>query len=213
MPRGAGRGVLKVRAPIARKPRGLSSLHDIQLREFDRGPGGLERRTADPLLSGSPTQSIPPRAGSPGRTAGFLYGPRATGDPNLPAGYGLTNKFGDVVYSTRGSATDQALVLAHERLHSFLSPKLMPLRDLRADLRMAVYKHSDLVRYLEEALAESYAQLKVNGVSELPTGIQFPIANGYVRLDRVLREAAVGTVAVGGVTYGVYLIAEAQESK
>ena len=36
--------------------------------------------------------------------------------------------------------------------------------------------------------------------------------NGYVRLDRVLKEAAVGTVAVGGVTYGVYLIAESQES-
>lgn len=80
-------------------------------------------------------------------------------------------------------------------------------------MRVAAYKHSELVRYLEEALAESYAQLKVNGISGLPTGIQFPIANGYVRLERVLKEAAIGTVAVGGVTYGVYLIAESQEGQ
>jgi len=37
--------------------------------------------------------------------------------------------------------------------------------------------------------------------------------NGYVRLDRVLKEAALGTVAVGTVTYGAYLIAESQERK
>lgn len=29
-----------------------------------------------------------------------------------------------------------------------------------------------------------------------------------VRLDRVIEEAAVGTLAVGGVTYGVYIVTD-----
>lgn len=196
------------------KPGGLSSLRDIQVREFDMGRGGFERRAGEDLLpTGSPTQPPSAMSGRAGRTSGSLYEPGITGDPNLPAGYGATNKYGDVVYSTQGSASDQALALAHERLHSSLSPKLMPLRELRADLRVAAYKHSELVRYLEEALAESYAQLSVNGVAGLPTGIRFPIANGYVQLDRVIKEAAVGTVAVGGVTYGVYVLTDSLENE
>jgi hypothetical protein len=207
--RDAGRvRYIKVRAPIARKPGGLSSLRDIQVREFDLGMGGLERRVDDVLPAGSPTQPTPTVPGAPRRTSELFHEALITGDPNLPAGYGATNKYGDIVYSTQGSANDQALALAHERLHSYLSPKLMPLRGVRADVRMAAYKHSELVRYLEEALAESYAQVKVTGISGLPTGIRFPVANGYVRLDRVVKESAVGTLAVGGLTYGVYVVTE-----
>jgi hypothetical protein len=214
--RGAGRDgrvrYLMVRAPVARKPDGLQSLRDIRVREFEMGTGRLERRAGDGVLTtGSrPILRVP---ASPVHAPGFIYKPRVTADPGLPAGYGATNKYGDIVYSTRGSATDQALALAHERLHSFLSPKLMPLRGLRADLRMTAYQHSQLVRYLEEALAESYAQVKVTGLSGLPTGIRFPIANGYVRLDRVVTEAAVGTLTVGGVAYGVYVAKTSVENE
>lgn len=199
---------LVVRAPIAKDAGGLPSLRDIRVREFDMVTNGLERRAGEGTLARSPTQ-----AGAPGRTSRFLYEPRVTGDPSLPAGYGVTNRFGDILYSTSGTATDQALALAHERLHSFLSPKLMPVRALRADLRMAAYQHSQLVRYLEEALAESYAQITVTGLSGLPAGIRFPIANGYVQLDRVVTEAAVGTLAVGGLTYGVYIVSSSLENE
>jgi hypothetical protein len=74
---------------------------------------------------------------------------------------------------------------------------------------MAAYEKSAFLRYLEEALAESYAQLRVNGIKGLPAGIRFPIANGYVTLRAVTTEAAMGTafgtIVVGGITYLVYL--------
>lgn len=135
------------------------------------------------------------------------YKPTTTGDPALPAGEGWTNKYGDITYSTRGSATDQALVLYHEQVHSFLSPKLKLFRELRADVGMTAYQKSAFLRYLEEALAESYAQMRVNGIKGLPAGIRFPIANGYVTLRAVLTEAAagaaLGTISIGGIVYAV----------
>jgi hypothetical protein len=48
----------------------------------------------------------------------LFYRPTITADPTLPPGFGVTNKFGDITYSTRGSATDQALALRHGQVHS-----------------------------------------------------------------------------------------------
>ena len=70
---------------------------------------------------------------------------------------------------------------------------------------MTAYAKSGLCRYLEEALAESYAQVKVNGVRGLPDGLAFPIRNGYVSLARVATEGAIGTVSYGGVLYVVHV--------
>jgi hypothetical protein len=197
---------LLVRAPIARKAPGLASLRDIKVNEFDLGAPEtriLARNPGTVLAGVRPTTAGAHRP--PGGPVRILYRPSVTGDPSLPAGVGGTNRYGDIVYSTRGSATDQAIALEHERLHSLLSPKLMPLRKFRAALRVGAYEHSQLMKYLEEALAETYAQLRVNGISGLPSAIRFPIANGYVQLDRVLREATMATIAVGGITYGVYV--------
>lgn len=135
------------------------------------------------------------------------YKPTTTGNPRLPPGEGWTNKYGDITYSTRGSPKDRALVLYHEQVHSFLSPKLQLFREFRTDLRMTGYQKSAFLQYLEEALAESYAQMRVNGIKGLPEGIRFPIANGYVTLRAVLTEAAVGagigTITIGGIVYAV----------
>jgi hypothetical protein len=133
-------------------------------------------------------------------------------DPTLPPGTGHTDRFGNITYSSAGSATDQALVLYHEQVHSFLSPRLNVLRNFRADLGMAAYQRSAFLRYLEEALAETYAQLRVYGIRNLPNGLRFPIQNGYVTLRAVVTEAAIGTVLFGGLTYGVYIWAS-QESE
>ncbi len=130
------------------------------------------------------------------------------GDPAMPAGYGETDKYGNVKYSTQGTPKDIALVKNHEKVHQILSPKLKFLREFRADLNMTAYQKSSLCRYLEEAMAESYAQLRVNGIKALPEGIKFPITNGYVQLKSVITEAAIGTVLVGGITYGVYTISD-----
>ncbi len=139
------------------------------------------------------------------------YQSSVEGDPVMEIGHGNTDKYGNVRYSAAGSDTDQALARYHEMVHSYLSPKLIPFREFRADLRMTAYKRSAFLRYFEEALAESYAQMRVNGVKGLPTGIRFPIANGYVTLTAVLKEAAIGTVTVGGMTYYVYLQTSAEQ--
>jgi hypothetical protein len=139
------------------------------------------------------------------------YRPTVVEDPSLPAGQGATNKFGDIRYSPAGSGEDQALALYHEQVHSFLSPKLQFARTLRADVGISGYNNLELLKYLEEALAESYAQLRVNGIKGLPAGIRFPIENGYVTLSGVLQEAAIGaaiyigTIVVGGLAVYVYV--------
>ena len=133
--------------------------------------------------------------------------PTTTGDPTLPAGQGYTDKYGNIEYSTAGSPTDQRLALLHEKVHSFLSPKLKLLRDLRADIGMAAYNRSHLLKYLEEAMAETYAQVRVHGFSGLPTGIKFPVTNGYVSISRLAAEGAIGAIVVAGYTYWIYLIA------
>jgi hypothetical protein len=112
------------------------------------------------------------------------------GDSTLLAGFGETDKFGNVLYSTLGTADDIKLARYHESVHSFLSPKIKLFRELRADIGMTAYDKSSFLRYLEEALAESYAQLRVNGLRGLPTGIKFPIKESYVTIQAVAAEGA-----------------------
>jgi hypothetical protein len=74
-----------------------------------------------------------------------------------------------------------------------------------------------LSKYLEEALAETVAQVGVNGVRAGFTGISFPVTNGYVTLlrkgvsgDRILYPVipelaglVVGGFVLGGDSYEV----------
>lgn len=134
-------------------------------------------------------------------------------DPSLPPGTGSTDKFGNITYSSAGTQTEQALARYHEQVHSFLSPRLKAAREFRADLMMSGYNRSAFLRYLEEALAETYGQLRVHGIRNLPNGIRFPIENGYVTLKAVVTEASIGTVTYGGITYGVYVWVSQESSR
>jgi hypothetical protein len=165
------------------------------------------RRLAKAGAGGKPPGGVGATpAGSAGR--GRLFA-QATKTPTttLPAGEGFTTKYGDVTYSSLGSAKDVALARYHESVHSFLSPKLNVLRTMRANFGQAAYDNSQLVKYIEEALAETFAQVKVNGVKGFLNGIAFPVKYGYVTVGRVVTEAAVATIVVGGTTYGVYYAA------
>jgi hypothetical protein len=137
--------------------------------------------------------------------------PSVKGTPQLPAGEGRTDKFGNVIYSTLGTEDDIALARFHESVHSLLSPKLAFFREFRANMGQAAYEKSSLVQYLEETLAETYAQLRVRGFAGLPTGITFPIREGYVTVSEVVKEGAIATIVVGGITYGVYYAADRME--
>ncbi len=191
------------------------------------GIGGIyEGVTNESMLSGVPlglSEEERWERGTLGtiQTIGTVFGARAAlkrtpfygrtttvGDPTLAPGTGGTDRFGNVRYSTQGSAVDQALVRAHEGVHSTMSPRFALFRNLRAGVRMGGYQRSALLRYAEEALAETYAQWRVNGIRGVPEGLRFPIANGYVTLSRVVTEAAIGTIIYAGILYGVYVIAD-----
>jgi hypothetical protein len=131
-----------------------------------------------------------PRAG--GRTPvpagpvnpGLRYRPTVTGDPALPPGQGATSFWGDIKVSTAGSANDRAVVLLHERVHQVLAPKFFKLRQFRVENRVSSYFKTSLYRYIEEAVAESIAQIGVNGFSKLFVGLWFPVRYGYVYFIR-----------------------------
>ena len=122
--------------------------------------------------------------------------PGITSDPSLPAGEGSTSPFGEVRLSPAGSVTEQALVRAHELVHQFLTPRFGVLRNLRVQLRMSGYMRSMLLQYLEEAIAETVAQLRVNGTSGLLQGVKFPVANGYMTIGSLVSEGvSIGIIA------------------
>ncbi len=146
---------------------------------------------------------------------GMRYKPTITRDPTLPAGSGWTTKWGDIVVSTRGTETDRALVLIHERVHQFLTPRLLIFRNYRVNNTSSSYLQSSLWRYIEEALAETIAQVGATGFQNLFRGIRFPVSNGYVFLKAgggydaafagqgVLRElgSLVHTGSITGIAY------------
>lgn len=74
------------------------------------------------------------------------------------------------------------LLALHEAVHRALTPKLNVLRHVRVEGRAKSYDRSSLSMYLEEALAESFAQVSVNGARGLFTGVTFPVRYGYVSL-------------------------------
>src|SRR5262249_31074345 len=108
-------------------------------------------------------------------------------------------------YSGQGSPMEQRLVRLHEAVHQFFSPKLKFLRRFRASLWISGYTKSALMQYLEEGLAETFAQLRVRGLDGLLEGITFPIQNEYVTIGQLGSEALhIGTIMLGGRIWGVY---------
>lgn len=149
-------------------------------------------------------RGLGPAPRTPGR---LFYRPKTTADPTLPQGEGYTTAFGDVYYSSRGTAELQRLVRVHERVHQLLTPKLQFLREVRVVISQNGYFKSYILRYLEEALAETVAQVGVRGLRNAVEGITFPVKNGYVTLAGMRTEAAgvlLGPVNVGGMVYRAF---------
>ncbi|HYP28877.1 MAG TPA: hypothetical protein VE262_19345 [Blastocatellia bacterium] len=133
--------------------------------------------------------------------------PTTTGDPSMAAGTGKTSWFGDMTISTAGTAAEQQLARVHELVHSFLRPRFIVLRTFRARLAGSAYWKSAFLQYLEEAMAETIAQLRVNGLSGLFTGIRFPIQNGYVSIQQLGAEVGnIGRIIVGTHRFTVHFI-------
>lgn len=179
----------------------------------------LLRRSAAKLQGGrGPSIAQVARPRQPGLVAldpvpeadGLMAKPTVVGDPDMPVGQGLTTPYGDVTYSTSGSATERQLARLHELVHSFLSPRLAVFRRFRARLAMSAYARSAILKYLEEALAESFAQIRVNGLAHILTGIRFPVTNGYLTLQQLACEGAeIGKIVFGTERFSLQFIAGA----
>jgi hypothetical protein len=138
----------------------------------------------------------PPPAGNPLRVSR----PSSLPGNNL----GGSDAYGTITISRAQSLTEQRITLYHELVHRFFSPRTGPLRRLRANVSMSAYERSYFLRYLEEALAEGYGQLKVNGFTAAFRAYRFPLDGGYVTVSSLQAEGmAVGKIVLAGSTFYV----------
>ena len=111
---------------------------------------------------------------------------------------------GAITVARNQSFSEQRVTLFHELVHRYFSPRTGPLRQLRAELSWSAYSRSALLRYLEEALAEGYAQLRVHGLAQALEAVRFPLNFGYVTVSQLIAEGQViGTITLGGVLFHV----------
>jgi hypothetical protein len=141
--------------------------------------------------------------GTPPITKGKLfYEPEIVPTDNLTNPFGtsggITDQWGNTTLILSKIAKEAEVAKIHEAVHRFLTPKLQllpKLRQFRAVLRQNGYLRSYILRYLEEALAETIAQLKVNGINwrNLLSGIKFPLKEApggpYVSIQKIGVEA------------------------
>jgi hypothetical protein len=154
------------------------------------------------LARGRPQLYPPPEVG-PTPPAGNQL--RISRPATLPGrAVGGTTGFGEISIARDQTLTEQRITLLHELVHRYFSPRTGPLRRLRAELKMSAYARSVLLRYLEEALAEGYAQLRVNGLAAGLRAYRFPLRFGYVTVSQLAAEGkAIGTIILGGTTFHV----------
>lgn len=136
--------------------------------------------------------------------AGFLAAKGGTRALRLPAtdaslagtrtlGYTMPN--GNVFLQPGLSRAEQLSTLRHESVHSFFSPRGSgPVSTFRQNLGQWGYDNSQLLRFTEEAIAETY------GSGSLLQGLRHPFVNGYVSPGGVLLEGG-GLIGAGYLGY------------
>lgn len=167
---------------------GISTIQALLL----RAPARAAIARGRPQLYRMPNVGPPPSAGNQLRLSRPV---------SLPGGdLGGTDWYGVIEISRAQSLNEQRVSLYHELFHRYFMPKTGPLRELRAQVRASAYTRSALLQYLEEALAEGYGQLRVNGLDAALEAYRFPIDGGYVTVSQIRVEgAAIGSITVGGV--------------
>ncbi len=171
---------------------GLSVIQALLLR--GQGRGIVARRP--PQMHPLPNVGAAPAAGNQLR----LSRPSI-----IPGGIlGETDAFGVITIARNQSVTEQRITLFHELVHRYFSPRTGPLRRIRAQIGTSAYSRSSFLRYLEEALAEGYGQLRMYGLAQALGAYKFPLSNGYVTVSQLVAEGmAMGTITLGGVLFHV----------
>lgn len=143
------------------------------------------------------------RVGSPPAAGNRL---RLTRLSTLDGKAGTTDAYGTLQVARDQSLSEQRVTLFHELVHRYFAPRTGPFRQLRASLHMTGYVRSALLRYVEEALAEGYGQLRVHGLAAAVRQWRFPVANGYMTVSEIAAEGqAIGIISLSGVSFQVYI--------
>jgi hypothetical protein len=169
----------------------------------------LHKSAKDVIGRGKPT--IDPGLPDPGPAPagkGLLYKPTVSYPMTLPSGaLGETDWYGNISVTRSQTLSEQQVTYYHESVHSFLAPKLRVLQRLQAGLRASAYWRSSLLRYLEEAAAEFYGQLRVYGIGPAVKAVTFPIDGGYMTWGDIGTEGvALGNIVVGGYQLTVRIV-------
>jgi hypothetical protein len=154
----------------------------------------------EPHFGGAAQVGVPPA-----RSPGLRYKPTISERPMAGGLLGVTTEYGDIVVNANLAPFEKTETVLHERVHQFFTPKFYFLRDIRVQINIEAYNRSYLLRFVEEALAEGYALLRMRGRGVL-AAISFPVRNGYVTVAKMGQEAAgfvLGIVNVSGLSFRV----------
>ncbi|MGK3126860.1 hypothetical protein ACCY16_22360 [Candidatus Pantoea formicae] len=153
------------------------------------------------------------------RNGGWRYTPKIKITKHKDVIQGATKPWGDAVvgrnYYPGAMSKEEAhmkmlTTLYHEQVHIFIAPKFYLLRELRVFMRQSAYNKSFILRYLEEAFAETIGLLRARGMHReyIVEGFKFPLGNNYeITFSYLRNEAAgilLGPVVVGGLVYRVW---------
>lgn len=150
------------------------------------------------------------------KSPGLFYKPKIRFRKDKLAGQGGTSAAGDTWmgrdhYGAGNAAAQEVRKAAyHEAMHRFLTPKLQIFREFRVYLKQSGYSKSYILRYLEEALCETWGQLRGSGFGkdEILAGLRFPLGTKYeitvTLLGEEVKGILLGPITVGGMIYNVY---------
>lgn len=126
---------------------------------------------------------------------------------------GITYDYGDIYISNRVKPSNERAVLLHEIVHRYFSPRTGLFRRLRAGVAKSARARSEILVYLEEALAEGFSVLRRDGFLKAIDSLDFPLGaknpegkivpgTYYVTLSRLKYEGQViGSIVLQGETF------------
>jgi hypothetical protein len=130
--------------------------------------------------------------------------------PNVPWRYarlpdnllGVTDlRTGKILIQEGLTGTPLIETVRHEAIHYWLTS--IGGSTFRIEARIRGYENSHLLKYLEEAIAEIYA------TGSLRHGLAYPLNGSYnLSVKRIIFEGSGYVIAVGGTSYGAYILGD-----
>ncbi|VYT98835.1 hypothetical protein [Metakosakonia massiliensis] len=196
----------------------LIGVNTVLILLFRKKPGDTFKKPLRGVVMPRYSGEIASRMNLP-RNGGWRYKPIIKITKYKDVIQGATKPWGDAVvgrnFYPEAMSKEEAYLkmlttLYHEQVHMAIAPKFYLLRELRVFMRQSAYSKSYILRYLEEALAETIGLLRARGMSSeyIIQGFKFPLGNTYEITFSLLRQEAagilLGPVTVGGIMYSVW---------